>query len=573
MKNHLLFTLILAAWLSPSLIPLLSSAAGPAVDLTAPDVKLVPLDFKMEGIDFTIMAPEGSVVKEGLDTSILRGDDFGFTIDFGKHAFLSSRNWWAQGGGFISHRQMLVDTSDLFLVETQEKGDNRFCIGTAVSVPKIDLFVTAMKKDAIGKDVQSRENCLLILKCARTIALKKEPPEDLSALLDWLKIEVRQKNPQGDVTAVTLPYRWTEAAIPVLLRMPELTSIWCKSLDVTAAGLKRLSGLKNLQELTFPAVTPVSADLLSAVSDFPNLVTFNSNSFFYVAKVDQSGLAGLQRLKKLENLNLENYNLNDAGVGTLGQLTTLKRLAIGCDSELKERGSKYRHAESDITDAGLTHLASLKNLESLYLPRLDITGAGFKSLGGLQDLQTLILRDTLLDDAGLSFVCQLHSLQTLDLTRTDVTDAGIKSLPLLKQLTTLDLSGTQITPAGLKSLASLPQLKALHLTGTQLTGEGFEVLANLPNLESLELDQSPIDDAGLSHFSSLAKLKFLSLDKTRITDAGVDEAGGSEKSASGFNRTDRSDLQRHGLVRAGPRRKVGYHRLPVGFSVLLFSGH
>ena len=522
MKNRAMKRrLVPILWSVLSLTTAACWGADPAVDLTPPDTKLVPLDFKMHDIEFTVMAPEGAVVTDGLDTYISKGDDFGFMIEFGRRPFRSDKKWWADGGGFLSTQKMLVNSDDLFLVKSKEKSDKRFCIGVATSVPDIDLFITARKKGSITVDVQTRENCLLILKCAKTLALKKDPPRDLPALLDWLKIEVRKKNIQGDVTAVTLPYAWTEAAIPVLLKMPQLTSIWSESRDTTAEGLKRLSALKNLQELSFPAVTPISNDMLAAEAGFPELVQLNSSSFFDVAQVDQAGLSQLQKLKKLERLNLDNYNFSDAGVASLSNITTLKSLDIGCDEQVKERGLKYRYKCSDVTDAGITSLAKLRDLQALYLSRLEINGSGFKALTGLQNLQTLWLRDTLLDDQGLQHICKLHGLQKLDLSRTDVTDAGLTSLSSLNQLTWLNLSGTQITSAGLKSLGELNELKDLDLTATALTGEGFEVLARLPKLEHLDLDQSPIDDAGVAHLAGCKSLKYLSLDKTKITDAGL----------------------------------------------------
>jgi uncharacterized protein (TIGR03067 family) len=66
-------------------------------------------------------------------------------------------------------------------------------------------------------------------------------------------------------------------------------------------------------------------------------------------------------------------------------------------------------------------------------------------------------------DAGLSDLKVLNNLQALYLFGTAVTDAGLQELGKLKSLRSLDLFGTRVTVAGLKKLQQA-------LPGTQISG-------------------------------------------------------------------------------------------------------
>jgi hypothetical protein len=77
-----------------------------------------------------------------------------------------------------------------------------------------------------------------------------------------------------------------------------------------------------------------------------------------------------------------------------------------------------------ITDAGLVHLKSLKNLRSVYLYRSRVVGPGFIHFDGMHDLQVLKLSETPLTDEGLTHIGRLHSLTALDLDNTQITDEG-----------------------------------------------------------------------------------------------------------------------------------------------------
>jgi mono/diheme cytochrome c family protein/uncharacterized membrane protein len=101
-----------------------------------------------------------------------------------------------------------------------------------------------------------------------------------------------------------------------------------------------------------------------------------------------------------------------------------------------------------------------------------------------QQIVWLKLGDTEVSDATLTQVAQLKNLQKLHLEQTKVTDAGLKNLKNLPYLEYLNLYGTAITDAGLKELAGIKKLKTVYLWQTKVTDAGVaELKKAMPGLE------------------------------------------------------------------------------------------
>jgi hypothetical protein len=91
-------------------------------------------------------------------------------------------------------------------------------------------------------------------------------------------------------------------------------------------------------------------------------------------------LLQLANMKHLWSLNLAPAAFTDEGLKTLSGLTELTVLDI---SGWNNRGDSHQ-----ITDAGLAHLANLKNLKQLSI-RGTFKGSGFQHLKGLRSLGSL----------------------------------------------------------------------------------------------------------------------------------------------------------------------------------------
>ena len=83
---------------------------------------------------------------------------------------------------------------------------------------------------------------------------------------------------------------------------------------------------------------------------------------------------------------------------------------------------------SGCSDAALSYLGEIEELESLDMASAPITDAGLMHLRRLTRLSKLTLCDTDVTDAGLEHVKPLKSLRSLDLRRTKVTDEGVSGL-------------------------------------------------------------------------------------------------------------------------------------------------
>lgn len=163
------------------------------------------------------------------------------------------------------------------------------------------------------------------------------------------------------------------------------------------------------------------------------------------------------------------------------------------------------------------------DIVSLDLWGSQITDAGLAHLASLTELQTLYLTGTRITDAGLAHFTSLTELQTLYLNRCkQVTDAGLAHFINLTELRTISLSTCmQITNFGLVHLANLTELQTLLLNFCeQITDAGLAHLANLTELQDLELGGTRITDAGLAHLEACTKLEALYTSGTQVTEAG-----------------------------------------------------
>ena len=114
------------------------------------------------------------------------------------------------------------------------------------------------------------------------------------------------------------------------------------------------------------------------------------------------------------------------------------------------------------TDAALTNLEGLIELENLDLERTEVGDAGLTHLRGLARLESLNLRNTRVTDAGLVRLKTLTRIRLLYLDQTKVTDVGLVHLNGLTKLQELDLRQINVTDAGMEELEkAFPNCKIL----------------------------------------------------------------------------------------------------------------
>ncbi|XP_010915656.1 uncharacterized protein [Elaeis guineensis] len=196
--------------------------------------------------------------------------------------------------------------------------------------------------------------------------------------------------------------------------------------------------------------------------------------------VDAEWMAYLGAFRYLHSLNLADCRaINNSALWLVTGMTSLKELDLS-------RCSK-------ITDAGLKHVLSIKNLEKLCISETRLTADGVMLLSSLSNLR-------LLDIGGIP-----------------VTDKALSSLQVLTRLEHLDLWGSKISNNGAAVLEMFPRLSFLNLAWTSVTR-----LPNLPSLTCLNMSRCTIHSISDGNCKATASLSKLFLPGTTIDD--VDEA-------------------------------------------------
>ena len=226
------------------------------------------------------------------------------------------------------------------------------------------------------------------------------------------------------------------------------------------------------------------------------------------APITDAGLKHLANLKELRTLHLwETPGITDAGIAHLSTLTKLQTLAL------------YR---CSISDASLVHLRTMANLEMLDLAKTGVMGPGLSHLGRMAKLKKLF---TPTNRAGLTHIGRLHGLQELYAydTRKPIPCDGLTALTGLRGLRVLILGDNLCSDTGLATLSGLSGLTQLGIGGERVTDAGLNHIAKLKGLQELTVYKSRVTGAGLSVLLDLPKLTSLDLqDSAGVGDSGVE---------------------------------------------------
>jgi hypothetical protein len=259
------------------------------------------------------------------------------------------------------------------------------------------------------------------------------------------------------------------------------------------------------------------------------------------------GVMKEQRITALE----ANGQMTDALLARVAELDHVTALHLG--------GSRA------LTDAGLRHLARMRQLEELSVTGA-ITDRGLAVLRDLPNLRTLAMWwQQGISDEGVAHVAACDRIELVDLMGTHTGDGVIRALagkPHLRRLKT----GRQVTDAGLALLRSVPAFAEppagdphtsyrlmdsdagptyLLLDGSfsnaglaelaalagvfaldffwhvkAITSDGLDALARLPNLEWLGCGGELCDDTAMRHIGALPRLRMLQGQNTVATDEG-----------------------------------------------------
>lgn len=171
-----------------------------------------------------------------------------------------------------------------------------------------------------------------------------------------------------------------------------------------------------------------------------------------------------------------------------------------------------------------TRLAARRkqHVTSIHLSGTDVTDNALARLHGHKYLRELHIVDAKrVTNAGLSYIENLLQLEWLNLDTVAINDRGLVFLQHMTRLRGLQLMDTFISSIGLESLVPLKKLEYLDLTGTNVDDSGLRILAKLKSLRTLRLSSTRVTDAGVKRLRSLKKLKTLALHDSLVTEDGI----------------------------------------------------
>lgn len=255
----------------------------------------------------------------------------------------------------------------------------------------------------------------------------------------------------------------------------------------------------------------------------------------WINDTDLNRLAALPHLRKL---SLSQTKITDLGLERLQLLRTIRE--FNC-----------RHCEY-ITDDGLAHLKTWKQLEHLTLRGTKLSSKVFEHLEHLTSLRSLDLSHTEIEDDGMERLESLTHLERLAIGGNRLDGSALVALKRLPALRHLDVGGIQrvdsglwglaLTDANLKRLGGLTALQSLSLSGANIADRGLDrpghpeaertdlrnldSLAGLSNLQVLDLSRTPVLPSALAVLKSFPKLSELRLGLARhIDDAALAQLG------------------------------------------------
>lgn len=160
----------------------------------------------------------------------------------------------------------------------------------------------------------------------------------------------------------------------------------------------------------------------------------------------------------------------------------------------------WSETDDKFTDAHLKHVAELSHLKELWLEHTSVTDSGLEHLKTMKQLETLGLickyetgKPAKITDCGLKHLKELTNLRMLRLEDSDVTDCGLVHLRALTKLEDLSLFGTEISDAGLKQLRGLKNLTYLDVAETQWEKEHGAITVEAVNALRKYLPRCKID--------------------------------------------------------------------------------
>jgi hypothetical protein len=289
----------------------------------------------------------------------------------------------------------------------------------------------------------------------------------------------------------------------VLARVASLEQITRLDLDgcarVTDAGLAHLERMPQLEELNLSGWHSVVTDRgLAVLRHFQKLRRFD---MAWPQRVTDVGLANLQACMELESVTLMGTRTGDGVIRALAEKPRLRRLFAG----------------TTVTDTGLALLKDFPRFTSW-------SGEPEYSLLGFDAGPTYLGIDGTFSTAGLRALKGLDGLFALNLSwrGADMHSDGLAALAVLANLGFVGLNGDRCDDAAFRQLGALPRLRMLLAQGPIASDDGFIALGRSCSLEYLWGRECPnLTGRGFAALTAMPSLRGLAVSCKFVNDSAL----------------------------------------------------
>lgn len=216
--------------------------------------------------------------------------------------------------------------------------------------------------------------------------------------------------------------KFNDAWMPHIAKLTNLKSLrFTNNGPLTDAGMEQLAGLKNLEQFSFVG-TKITGRAYAKFEGFTKLVRVSHRG----SSIDDEGLKELcEHLPNLESISLAHAKFTDAGAVHLAKLKRLKGLELGTHNA---------------TTAALQNLVHLP-LESLQLGEGFHSADAFTIVKAIPSLRALSVTDgSKLTDADLSLIAGIPQLESLIMDKLPLPEERLAALSAFGHLKSLTLA-------------------------------------------------------------------------------------------------------------------------------------
>jgi Leucine-rich repeat (LRR) protein len=181
-------------------------------------------------------------------------------------------------------------------------------------------------------------------------------------------------------------------------------------------------------------------------------------------------------------------------------------------------GKRFDNGKVDACDDLLKQIAGLPGVKTLMLKETQATDEGMRQIGRMTGLEELYIWDArAVTDSGVAHLKSLRNLKAIHINGSNLTDLSLALLSSLPSMEEMSLQQNHFSDEGLARLKGKDRLTKLHigLGGLRVTDAGLAHLKEFQKLEVLDIQQSEVSGEGLKYLKGLRNLKELWLSQTK----------------------------------------------------------